>query len=270
MRARVIEEGNEKQGTSMGRKPFFGETPTPEKKTDPSVQDQIWAKELRTFLVENTTAKKKANLKSWANHFRLLRADVDEIDDRIQAALEWLVKNYHKKYTPKPRCGKTFRTKFPQIEAAMAREQEDQPIEVTEFAVSVAKPLMGLGWPKGSKAHVPAAVQKLLDAHKALREKVAAFAKAHPKGSKPRAATAFAHHLTTSHDFATSSAFADHWLRRFLDRVREWDGWSGDLVKQTWGGDPGNKEFKAYMRQMAVRWGGDPGDWDKLSDLLEW
>src|SRR5204862_7780372 len=99
-----------------------------------------------------------------ADHFRKLEGKVGEDRDRISRVLDWYCANATKLDKPKVKSSRWFCDEkgFLWIEDLMNADINRNP-KVSERAARIASDLATLGWPKGSKAQLPAFVQRTVD-----------------------------------------------------------------------------------------------------------
>lgn len=210
-------------------------------------------------------------LKVWGRHVHDMRKVDGYKKSRIRAAMTWYLSHFGDKYVPQAYSADGFRKKFLQIEAAMDRGKEEYTaVEVTADAKRAAGFVDHLGWPKGSKAQLEAACQRVLAAFVKFRSDLRAFCKLHPARTRTGAAVRY---VLFAHDLLSSlpghpADFVDFWMRREFARVGNWDAWSGNLFKQVWDGSLTHPEFVKYVRGLATAYSGNEKDWDKLAEEL--
>lgn len=223
--------------------------------------DRIRADALHGAIAAKMRRRTGWNRKKWADEFRRLResfTDVAEGDKRIKKTLAWYVSHIGGEYVPIAACAKSFRSKFERLEAAMNRDQRDNPdVKISETAESIAKrQCRKNGWPKGSKDKIPAVAQISLDNLNRLVKRLAKIA----KGDKPRV-SAFAKKIMSN--FAGGhEGFVDRWLDKVHAQVANWSDWSGDLMP--WAFSPKHKLFVS----MGRGWSQDYSSGTKLWSIL--
>lgn len=199
-------------------------------------------------------------LNSWAKEFRLLLDALGGDGDRLERVLAWYVKNVGREYVPVAMCGRSFRTKFGQIEMAMARDKADEPVEVSPEAVKVVETdLADLSWPKGSEKQLPQVAEQSLRNYKDFLAKLHAYGE-RVKAEGKRTRLAGFHAYLTDH-LDKPRAFVGRWLKQVHDRIRGWDGWNGDL--KSWAFRPDHREFRKIGETYAASYSHDaPTLWE--------
>jgi hypothetical protein len=250
--------GDNKGKTKEDSVVFFEDLSTPN--TDP--QDT----EIATLLAKAVQGKlpgRRVNVAAWAKQVALLRREATPA--RVLAAAQWYATAIGGQWVPQAYSAKTFREKFPAIEAAMERAAVREPaaLVVGARATGVLRRLEGLSWPKGSGPQVPQAVQLSLDrftAWQAARDRVtedqraAACIRAYKFGEYLQGTT------------PAPGAYVEAWFRRVHGMVQNWAGWSGRLSGMAW--HMGHDEFQRVGRGWAEDYCGQPARWDAFHKLL--
>jgi hypothetical protein len=96
----------------------------------PTLRDQMTCRELKRIVSKHIKVNGKANLREWANQFRLMRERDGVSQDDINEALEWYDDHIGEEYIPEAFSAKSFREKYSsgKIPAAMKRTKT-QPVK---------------------------------------------------------------------------------------------------------------------------------------------
>lgn len=78
---------------------------------------------------------RKAKISEWAIHFKKLQTEDGVEKERIVEVLGWFIEYVRDKYTPKVFSARGFRDKFPRIEYAMSKGDD----EFKDFRVRIIK-----------------------------------------------------------------------------------------------------------------------------------
>lgn len=94
-------------------------------KTTPTKFDIKMANKLKKIISQHIKVNRNANTKKWQQEMRKLRS-IDKVScDRIRRVLNWYKNNIGGEFIPEAFSGKAFREKFPKLEAAIKREQNN-------------------------------------------------------------------------------------------------------------------------------------------------
>jgi hypothetical protein len=205
---------------------------------------------------------------TWARYVTMLRVKQGVTDERISAALEWYSTNAGRKYVPEIFCGRALKEKFDKLERAMLRSREKgEGIVISSDAEKALKNVDGLGWPKGSKARLPAAVQLTVENRGKLVGRLAPLRDFYEKG---KASEDRRVRIDSGRKFNIANAvlaalglspvaFASAWFRRVHGTVLHWDAWSGEFSGFVF--DPANDYTKKWGQRVCQEFSGRPGDW---------
>lgn len=201
-----------------------------------------------------------SSVKTWAHQFYLLRKEAEPIEPgRVQRVLDWYCANLKEEYIPQGWCGKTFRAKFSQIEAAMFRRHDrdlDVPV-VSDDAKSIVQRLLYVQWPKGADAKLPGAVQKSLDNLLSFREVVKRLCGTYDRSSQTPTHGMTPQQTYTYHVYVDLCRDYDNTIERHFKtiwkQVHKWEEWSGNMASRVW--NPRKDPVKSQLEGIAKSWG---------------
>lgn len=121
----LLNKGNNKEKHSLSR-PTVGDgvhvdPPEKKRKKQPSPFDRKCAAELAKIVSTVIKVNRLADIKKWADQFRLMRTYDKVPAKEIKAAIQWYAKHIGGEYVPEAFSAKTFREKYPKMLAAMRR-----------------------------------------------------------------------------------------------------------------------------------------------------
>lgn len=226
-------------------------------------RDLKYVERLRSAIVNTTHRVCGWSRLAWGNEFRKLRTSFkDEADKRIDEVLSWYVRNIGKPMVPEAYCANSFRRKFDRIEAAMKRDQRDNPPPTTDpIALRISERLLMKAWPKGSDKDVPSVVAVSLRNVEEFAHKLATYERQSVGNS---VGSLFAKRIQA--DIGTPSSFTESWMNWVHDRVKNWEAWDGKLAR--WAFRPDHDQF----HKMGAGWAAKYGDvrlWAKLMEALK-
>lgn len=208
----------------------------------------------------------KHSIKKWAKEFNLL-ANKDSISSgRIQAALDFYIANIQKEYIPVILSGTSFREKFIKLELAMKRHRDKNPdVPVSARAKKNCSWIDYIGWPKGSAAKLPIAMQLSLDN---LSEFVSRL-KTHIENVGERKGPRSKRTAMNALDWVSAQG-ADNFLVMYFKlihkQLKNWTAWNGDLLP--WVLTPKARIFTELGREEIRKRSGDATNWDTLIEEL--
>jgi len=232
---------------------FFNfETETPnefDKTIATKIRDAIRKKKIR----------RKASIKQWANHIKLLRTSDNQSESAIEELLEWWIKNIEDQYTPVIQSAKSFREKFDQLISARERKTPSTAnVKVSDKANKLAQDLLQLNWPKGSNKQVAAVVELTIARYEQFRTKLRDVEPSTPKLARFR--------KELLEQLPGQLHFARQWMYKAHRQIEGWEDWSGDLSKFTFTED--SNTFNAMCCDVATNYCNDADRWFKLKDEI--
>lgn len=258
MDKKVITNGDDVTGTETGGRQEelpFGEKP-------PLKFSERVAIQLTNTLLRNHAITSKPNLaKKWSAQIRLLTKQDGFTKEEVDQVIQWFRKHDGEKYVPGVHNEKMLRDKFPQLKRCMERSQQDtsaaappEKLKLTALEEEILERVLNWQWPKGANARMPQAVRI------SLRNFETAMA-ARRRGFQDPSLERFYDLVDNAFWNANPKTFlADHFHREF-DRVKDWEGWSGDLKSVVW--SVYHKGFTQRGQEFASQHGGVTL-WDKF------
>jgi len=205
----------------------------------------------------------RARPSSWALHIRHLRTLDKVSEEDITTALCWYELHIGEEFVPQIFSGASFRKKFSSLWQQASRGTWCV-IEIAPDVKKVAKRLCTIGWPKGSREHVPAALQTCVNAYQKWLDDRNAFIERlrsdfHGKTyANRRSLLSFGKYLVTTMPDALT--FAKRWLQDVNKQIQNWDDWSGDLQPLLF--QESTKRFTAMGRGWAEYYTKAPARWN--------
>lgn len=230
--------GNKAKGKVM---PFLPE----DKPSTTTPQAHEWAVKLHHAIVTKRKIRRAWNVNTWAKSFQLLLNDLED-HERLQRVLDWYVEHCCDQYVPQAWSGKSFREKFLQIEAAMARKAPEQPVDQSKLSPTqqeVLKCIGGKRWPKVTRDQVAAYVVDCSRCYVIISKHLLILAK------KPSAIQWVSEQLLRT--MGTEYGFVSNWVRTTWESVVDWDDWSGKF--NGFRLHPTNGKFKAFIRKEVEK-----------------
>jgi hypothetical protein len=204
---------------------------------------------------------KRRRTKTEADQIRLaLEDDTARTAQEMQAVMDWLEENpvfVRSLYTLTD--ARRFR-KIYGIILDKFRKQARTTVQVTDATKELTAQLAMKGWPKGSKAQLPQAVQLTYDSFSAFLKKLRAYAKADPKD---RLADTL-----SSPGFLSATGLTKWWFESVHSSVANWQQWSGNLLSMAWDGDLDNSRFQTWGKDKAYQFSGSDTAFRKLLEGL--
>ena len=202
---------------------------------------------------------RRCSVQAWAAEFATLAQEASP--ERVEAALVWYGQHIGGDYIPQAYSGKTFRQKFPNIEAAMRRHRGGEAcVQPSEEALRLVERLSVITWPKGSGKQLPEAVEISLQRYTAWRQALGWVVDDPPSQAMGRFA------VYVKRLCPTPGKHVQEWFEAICRDVSGWDGWNGDLVRRAWRHD--SKEFDRWGRQLAVEFAGNAERWGGLQTTI--
>jgi len=212
----------------------------------------------------------RAKPSTWANHIRLLRTinKVPEVD--IWRVAGWYGDNIGKEFVPEAYSGEGFRKKFASIERQCGRDINTVVINVD--ALSLAKKLVPMGWPKGSGKDLPAAVQTCLTGYRIWLAKRDKFVERLRRDDLSINYGAERSRLLNLGEYLIGAMppplhFVQEWMEAVNKRVHNWAKWGGGLAPFVFG--PEAKQFQTMGHGWAMAYSGDHARWDRFCAAME-
>lgn len=217
----------------------------------PTKQDYRDTERLHDAVVAKASLRRRWSHSKWAKEFATLRNEVGA--PRLTAALDWYIPRAGEDYVPQAFCAKSFRAKFPKIEAAMRRGNRT-PATVTSVSVcatQIAKRLLSrYDWGASAEQLAPC-VQLTIDRMAEFRDRCRKVTS--PKTAADVAAR-IAKHLTAS----VVEHLAEVWVADLNALAGSWKGWDGNLMKLAW--DFRREPCQCYLRDFTESYFGVHSD----------
>jgi hypothetical protein len=236
----------------------------------PGFDDKIyreWADKLHQTINAANKLKRKSDSKEWIKQFRKLHKDDGATPKRIKRVLNWLCKNYGKKYVPAVFSAITFRDKFLRIENVMKIDKEKKAVKkvkLTKTPRAILKEVEDLSWPKGASRQLPRVIvesfgnyKRFLKINMELRDK---YKKRGKKQSR-----LFAEHLDDS--LYEPQEYIVQYMTNIHHNIIDWQAWSGNLSTYIWKYDC--DYFDKECAQICEDYSGDSALWDKHRKRLQ-
>jgi len=205
---------------------------------------------------------KSSDIKMWHRQFRKLHRDDGADKDRIKTVLNWLCKNYGKRYVPNVFSAISFRDKFLMIENVMRIDKEKRSvkkIKLTKTARIVLKEVDDLSWPKGASSQLPEVVAKSLKNYRAFLK-----ANSELQDKLKKQTRMFASHLEDS--LHEPQEYIIQYLTDIHKRIINWESWSGNLSTYIWKVDC--DYFKKQCAEISEDYSGDGMLWKQYQKKL--
>lgn len=227
----------------------------PQQNKQPSDLIKRAAKRLRKFSARMNWPISRSN-RRWEVPLQILGNQVG--DDLVSKAVRWYVGNHPDQIRLKLIDGHEFRERFAVVQRRMEECQQKQ-VEIEDLLKPVVKEVESWGWPKG-KDNVPAACQLTLRASREFRGRLMSFYEGQASKNVPH--VAFAGWLLEG-GMPYNLNFVTDWMKRVFNRVKDWDGWHGDLIREVPQPGIADKRFNEWGRSLAQDYG-NARMWDKL------
>lgn len=253
-------------GTTDMPFPEFGAEP------DTKIKDHhtAWAERLRKACVQNGW-KHEWSRKKWANQFRILEDKLAKkelgrlVPGDIEKVLAWFERIAPTK-TREVQHAEHFRKSFPHLHR-WATENEKVDVQVSKEAKEIADQFRGrfsnYKWPNGSGDQLDAFVQVTLTNARAFRDSLKEVAVHGDKENMAGMLLRMRHFY-----FDHPDTFTEKWVKAVYDDVKDWAGWSGNLLAMAFTGDLNQKRMDRIGKQWATDYYGNDKQWTKLKESL--
>lgn len=224
-------EKNDDKGTSQDNK---GPRAQDKNKQESVAWSARCARRLRAIITDKLKIRRAYSEQRWSQEFMSLARDWGQ--DKVEQVLSWYENNHQKR---RIQSASSFRSQFEVLEGMQSRSTPEEQVGAMPDKASllIVDELSDLGWPKGSKAKLPAAVAKSLTymtaffvvvedvTHRLRRDKSIPGVPKHEQRSLASYAERLLDELGTTADDATRK-----WFKRVFKRVKGWSEWSGDMT----------------------------------------
>jgi len=205
--------------------------------------------------------RKQSIPKTWPDQFRLIR-EQDQIEkDEIQKVLNWYLKNWKDKWTPKCYTAKAFREKFQRIKDAIERKEPNQKIEIeiSPEAESITNRLLSKNWKANQNDNLSGCVQMSLERYEGFRQQLnQALSHVNSQSVTERSEKlknnrfkALLNHVIQS--LPQTNHFVEQWFESVWNRLNNWDGWNGRLESFIFKVD--SQQFQNQLAQIFEQYG---------------
>lgn len=211
----------------------------------------------------------------WADQFRLLENDLkgDRLGglkpDDLYRVLEWFEKQATSPNAFKVHNAEIFRKMFLEM-ARRSKSKQPLTVQVSDKAKAIADKFRGrfsnYRWPKGSADCLDAFVQVTLTGANEFRDRLKTVAKSDDKRKKDNMAAVLL--KTKFMYFDHPDTFTEKWVQAVYDDIKDWDGWSGNLVSMAFAGDLDQKRMDRIGKQWATDYFGYDKPWTELKESL--
>lgn len=233
----------------------------------------VWAERLRKACVQNGW-KHQWSKKKWADQFRVLEGQLSRkelgklVPEDIEPVLTWFEKVAPDKKI-EVQHAEHFRKSFVHLHR-WANKGQAVMVQVSDKAKTIADKFRGkfsnYRWPKGSADCLDAFVQVTLASATDFRDKLKTVAKSDDKRRKDNMAAVLL--KTKFMYFDHPDTFTEKWVQAVYDDIKDWDGWSGNLVSMAFAGDLGQKRMDRIGKQWATDYFGSDKPWTELKESL--
>lgn len=225
-----------------------------------STENNRLADKLHRLMARHRRMMRKYVRSSWAREFEILRRRHYNVET-IDSVLAWLRANIKGQYTPQVYSASSFRKKFPALQAAMRRQQDNPP----PAKVKIGKPVKRLltetqfMWPNGKEYAVEEAwMQISYDNYVEFIRRVNTFIRTKYK-SRSLGLAKFIYNRSSD-----PSTFLEGYVKEVHRIAWQWDKWKGDLLR--WVFKVPGRIFQERMKQLTTEYGYTDKDW-KLFQL---
>lgn len=202
-----------------------------------------------------------SRLSSWVKEFRLC-AKVECGGDcrRLTEALAWYLTKLGQRYTPQAWSASGFRAKFHQIEEAMQRDRQRNPVvTITDQARAVALRASALGFPPAVKAKLPDLAQLVMDRYRPHRANLTKWA----ESPQPTPLLGLTHLHRT---MPGAERYAERYLTEWVHNRVKWAKWNGDIPSLNWTKD--HEHLHALIRKLLSEYGASGKAYDKAKEVM--
>ena len=218
--------------------------------------DRSRARRLKEY-VRNQGWSLSASPKNWEQAFAILRRRPAICATQIDSVLDYLTLHHPRDAKPRIRNARELIDRWDWLTDLA---EKNKPVTVSPIADNISNRLANLGWPKGSEAKLPEAVQKSLDAFTAFQAKLKPFVKQpEPTDKRVRRLWNFAKEVWAS-SLDSAPWFVENYFVRLHKRVRGWSGWSGSFAPWLFT----LPKLVDEGRGWSVEYCGVPNLWDQL------
>jgi hypothetical protein len=219
--------------------------------------DATNAKQLYETLASKRCIMRKASIKQWANEFRLLAEYVDQ--QRIHEVLDWYTANCRAQYVPEAFSAKSFRSKFPNIEAAMERSQPAKRHPITHQGKKLSDWLKQVrDWPGETEEDVDQCVEQSLHDYQEFLFKLTSTS--WKDGLSGGGLNRHLHAMLPAPE-----EFVKQWMLEINQFIHS-GKFKSTITKL--GFRPDHPKFQKTGRTLTTNYCGDGSQWDKLIKLM--
>jgi len=219
----------------------------------------------------NHRVMRPPSIYQWSKWIAKIRKHYDQTHETIAVTLKWLRGNMKREYVPKCYSARSLYDKYPKVLDAIDRETPAyKKVVVSDKARSIADKFRGkfsnYRWPKGSADCLDAFVQVTLTGANEFRDRLKTVAKSDDKRKKDNMAAVLL--KTKFMYFDHPDTFTEKWVQAVYDDIKDWDGWSGNLVSMAFVGDLDQKRMDRIGKQWATDYFGSDKPWTELKESL--